>query len=229
MTDQELKDQPDKREKDTENNDHSEEEFLDRVEEENKNIEQLLWPGVDHEEMMSIGTLVCFFCNFILVPTGYTYFLERGESREGLQCHRFLRNRANQIFQAIRRAQETMGSGKSKQENEGETIIEKQVGVDMAASYSLLDMRGWHSSSIGILVIIIVIILGILICARKRYKMLHKEVLLHRNRRLKEKSHSIRMNDHELTERIPELQENETVINKDALNRLHVAAAGGIE
>ena len=123
-----------------------------------------------------------------------------------------------------------MGSGSSKQENEGETVIEKQVGVDMASSYSLLDLRGWHSSSIGILVIVIIIIIGMLCCARKRYKMLHKEVLLHRDRRLKEKSHSIRMNDHnELTDRIPELQENETVIKKDALNRLRIAAAGGID
>ena len=60
--------------------------------------------------------------------------------------------------------------------------------------------------------------------------MLQKEVLLHRGRRLREKSHSIRMNDsHELTDRIPDVQENETVIKKDALNRLRIAAAGGIE
>ena len=123
-----------------------------------------------------------------------------------------------------------MGSGSSKQENQGETVIESQVGVDMASSYSLLDLRGWHSSTIGLLVMIIIIIVGILFCARRRYKMLQKEVLLHRARRVKEKSHSIRMNDsHELMDRIPDVQENETVIKKDALNRLRIAAAGGIE
>ena len=223
-------DQPDNsREKENEREDHSDEE-LDRVIEENVNNEKLLWPGIDDDEMMSISTLVCFCLNFILVPTGYTFLLEQGETRAGLLCHRFLRNRANEILQTIWRAQEAMGSGSSKQENQGETVIEKQVGVDMASSCSLLNLRGWHSSSIGILVMIIIIIIGMLCCARRRYRMLQKEVLLHRGRRLGEKSHSIRMNDsHELTDRIPDVQENETVIKKDALNRLRIAAAGGIE
>ena len=80
MIEQELRDQPDKREKANEKEDHSDEEFLDRVVEENINNENLLWPGIDDDEMMSISTLVCFFCNFILVPTGYTFLLEQGES-----------------------------------------------------------------------------------------------------------------------------------------------------
>ena len=102
----------------------------------------------------------------------------------------------------------------------------------MASNYSLLDLRGWHNSSIGILIMIVFIICGMLFCARKRYRSLQKEVMLHRDRRLKEQSHSVRMmNDFELVDRVPDmqLQENETVIKKDALNRLRIAAAGGID
>ena len=227
MTDQGVEDQTDRREKDLERSDHSEKDKLDKLIEENEGHEEMPWPGVNNEELMSIGSLVCFFCNLIVIPTGFTFFLEKAESRDGLVCRRYLRQRASQILESIGRAQSKMGSGKSKQENEGATI-DKQIGVDMESLYSLLDLRGWHASSIGILIIIIIIVLGVLLCARRRYKRLHKEVMLHRSRRnTKEKSHTMVVDDQGPNGRFPELQMNDTVINKDSLQRLRMAAANG--
>ena len=60
-----------------------------------------------------------------------------------------------------------MGSGKSKEENDNEgAMIENQVGVNMESSYSLLDLRNYHSSTIGLLAILIILILGLLWCAK---------------------------------------------------------------
>ena len=219
------------RETDNEIENHSEEE-LDKVVEANLRDESLVWPDIaDEEEKISIYSVICVLLNLSLVPTAYTVLLERGETRAGLLCHRFLKERANEILTTIWETQKAMGGGSSKQSNEGETVIGEQVGVDLTSNYSLLDMRGWHSSTIGLCIMIIIIILGLMICARKRYKSLQKEVMMHRDRRLREKSHSVKMNDFEILDR-PELQtnENETTINKTALNRLRMAAAnGGVE
>ena len=120
-----------------------------------------------------------------------------------------------------------MGSRKSKQDNAGATI-DKQIGVDMETSYSLLDFRNWHSSSIGILIILIIIVLGTLYCAKRRYQRLHQEVMLHRScRNLKEKSHAMEMDDQGPNGRFPELQMSDTIINKESLQRLCLAAASG--
>ena len=134
-----------------------------------------MWPGINEEDT-SLLNLVCFFVNLLILPTGFTYFLKRSESRYGLICRRWIKERAKQILQTIDKASAQMGSKNSKQDSEGSNI-ENQVGVE--TSYSLLDFQNWHSSSTGILIILVIIILGTLYCARKRYIRLHQEVLLH--------------------------------------------------
>ena len=214
--------------KDIEQSDQ-EEETLDLLIEENVGHEENLWPGMNIEDM-SLLHLVCFFCNLIVVPTGFTFHLERLETRDSLICHRWIRERAQRLLHTIDRTTAKMGSGKSKQDNEGATI-ESQVGVDMETSYSLLDFCNWHSSSIGILIILIIMILGTLYCARRQYLRLHQEVLLHRGRcNLKEKGHVLKVsNSNKQMPRgeFPALQLTDTIVNKESLQRLRLAAAAG--
>ena len=218
------------RETDNGKENHSEKE-LDKVIEANLRDESLIWPDIaNEEEKIGIYSVICVLLNLSLVPTAYTVLLERGETRAGLLCHNFLKERANEILTTIWETQRTMGGGSSKQSNEGETVIGEQVGVDLTSNYSLLDFRGWHSSTIGLCIMIIIIILGLMFCARRRYKFLQKEVMMHRERRLREKSHSVKMNDLDLDRPDMQTNEDETTISKTALHRLRNAAAnGGIE
>ena len=137
MIDKGVEDQTEKSDKDIERSDHSEKEALDKLVEENEGHKENPWPGMNFEDM-SLWHLVCFLCNLIVVPTGFTFFLERLESRDGLICHRWIKERSRKLFQTIDRATAQMGSRKSKQDNEGATI-DKNVGVDMETSYSLCD------------------------------------------------------------------------------------------
>ena len=89
MTEPGIEDQRPKLEKDIEKSDQEEEE-LESLILENVGHEEQMWPGMNVEDT-SLLNLVCFFCNLIVVPTGFTFFLERAESRDGLICRRWIR------------------------------------------------------------------------------------------------------------------------------------------
>ena len=97
MIDQGVEDQTDRRDKDIERSDHSEKEALDKLIEENEGHEENPWPGMNSEDR-SLAHLVCFLCNLIVLPTGFTFFLEHLESRDSLICCRWIKERSRKLF-----------------------------------------------------------------------------------------------------------------------------------
>ena len=119
-----------------------------------------------------------------------------------------------------------MGSKSSKQDAK-DSKIENLVGIEN--TYSLLDFRNWHSSSIGILIILVLLILGDLWCACKCYLHHYQEVQYHRNhcKLVRETGHKVKMvhSDDQPIGKFPVLSRTDTVINSESLQQLHVAAA----
>ena len=152
---------------DNENKDQQEEIELLAIMEENKWQERNIWPGIDDENAIHfVFTPLFFLINLILIPTGFTFFLEEKESRDRLICRRHILAKAREVFRTIDKAQRTMGSKQTKQDAHNSTI-EQQVGIEN--SYSILNLRNYHSSTIGILIIFILLSLGALWCTRKQY------------------------------------------------------------
>ena len=227
MTDSGIEDNRQRHKQDLEIADHQkEEEELEALIQENIGHKRNIWPGLEIEDTSPFN-LLCFLINLIIFPTGYTFFLKQRETQDGLICRRHLQERARQILQTIDKAQAHMGGKSSKQDSEG-SKIENQVGVE--TSYSLLDFRNWHSSSIGILIILVIIILATLFCTSKRYLRLHQEVQLHRSNHqlLKEKGHQLEMtnsDDHQPIGQFLALTRTDTIISSKSLQRLRIAAA----
>ena len=153
-------------EKDIEKKKHQE---LEDLIEENLVHERNAWPGFKAEDHSPFH-LFFFLINLIILPTGFTFFLEHLEMCDELICRRYIQEKARQVFQA-------MGSKNTKQEPK-DSKVENMVGTEN--SNSLLDFRNWHTSSIGILIILVLLVLGALWCAHKHYLCLHQEVQHHR-------------------------------------------------
>ena len=131
--------------------------------EENKKHEKKFWPGLEDEDAIPFVCSPLFFLiNLLILPTGFTYFLKQKESHDELVCRHHIREKARHVFQAIDRASIDMGSKSPKQEAK-DSKIENQVRIEN--TYSLLDFSNWHSSSIGILIILVLLVLGVLWCA----------------------------------------------------------------
>ena len=96
MTDSGIEDHRPKREKDIEITDHQEEE-LESLIQENLGHERNMWPGINEEDT-SLFSLVCFFVNLLILLTGFTFFLKQRESRDGLICRRWIKERAKRIL-----------------------------------------------------------------------------------------------------------------------------------
>ena len=74
-----------------------------------------------------------------------------------------------------------MGSGASSESlNSQSGSVEELNGAEY--SYSLIDLRSYHASTIGLAIIFFLIITGGLWCAWKRHRRLYQEVSLHRAR-----------------------------------------------
>ena len=97
-----------KREKDIEKSEQEEEE-LELIIQENVGHEENMWPGMNFEDT-SLINLTCFFVNLIILPTGFTFFLERAESHDGLICRHWIREHAKRLLQTIDQATAKMGS-----------------------------------------------------------------------------------------------------------------------
>ena len=163
-----------------------------------------------------------FLINLLIIPTGFTFFLGQKESHDKLVCRCHICAKAREVFRAIDRASRTMGSKQTKQDAK-DSNIENQVRIEY--SYSLLDLCNWHSSLIGMLIILILLILRALWCARKHYLCLHKEVQYHRNNHhklVRETGHKTEManSDDQPIGRFPLLSRTDTIINSESLQRL---------
>ena len=90
------------------------------------------------------GTYVLFFMiQLCMLLTGFIGFLEQFKGSDKLVCKRFLRQKARAIFEAVR-----MGGKSLKQEIKGDANVDELVAME--SNYSILDLREWHSSSIGL-------------------------------------------------------------------------------
>ena len=88
---EETRDQQTRREQDLEQSEQ-EEETLKELVDENLGHEEVVWPfmNVGDMERYAFWNIMCFLVNIVLIPTGFTYHLERFETHDGLVCHRWI-------------------------------------------------------------------------------------------------------------------------------------------
>ena len=142
----------------------------------NINNEREVWPLCQLELKDSFKKNYIFvLIQIFIISTSFTSFLEYFKTWDELVCQCFLEYKARVLLHTIK---SKMGGSSSKQEVDGNNETKEMVGSQ--TNVSLLDLHHWHSSSIGLVMVLLLLVVCMLLCAGKRYKNLHQEVAAHR-------------------------------------------------